>query len=142
MEKTKYGKYFLTEPLSQAKHPGTKVLGIEITKEITKEWGGTPLHLVMHSVYQPITMGGDKGHTHDYDEVIFFIGANPMNFRDFGAEAELYMGKEGEKHIVTSTTFVFIPKGLLHCPLVFKKVDKPIVFGHIMLAPEYVAKDG
>ena len=141
MEKTNYGKYFLKEPLEKSRHPGSDVLGIQITEEITKVWGGMPLHLVMHAIYQPTTMGGEKGHTHESDEVIFFIGADPMNFRDFGAEAELTMGEEGEKHIVTNTTFVFIPRGLLHCPLVFKRVDKPILFGHIMFAPVYEAKD-
>jgi hypothetical protein len=60
-----------------------------------------------------------------------------MNFRDFGAEVELVMGKEGEKHVITSTTFVYIPKGLLHCPLVFKKVDRPIMFGHVMFTSSY-----
>lgn len=60
-----------------------------------------------------------------------------MDFSDFGAEVELVMGEEGEKHIINTTTWVFIPKGVLHCPLDFKRVDKPLMFGHIMFAPTY-----
>jgi hypothetical protein len=32
---------------------------------------------------------------------------------------------------------VYIPKGVLHCPLEFRKVDRPIMFGHIIFAPTY-----
>jgi hypothetical protein len=60
-----------------------------------------------------------------------------MDFKDFGAEVELEMGEEAEKHIINTTTWVYIPAGLLHCPLIFKKVDKPIMFGHVMFAPTY-----
>ncbi len=68
---------------------------------------------------------------------MYFIGGNPMDFKDFGAEVEFVMGEEGEKHIINTTTWVYIPKGLLHCPLTFTKVDKPIMFGHIMFTPTY-----
>jgi hypothetical protein len=67
------------------------------------------------------------------------FGGNPMNFKDFGAEVELVMGEgeEAEKYTITSTTWVYVPKNLPHCPLNFKKVDRPIMFGHIMFAPTF-----
>ena len=60
-----------------------------------------------------------------------------MNFEEFGAEVELTMGEEREVHVITTTTWVYIPAKLLHCPLNFKRVDKPIMFGHIMFAPTF-----
>jgi hypothetical protein len=49
----------------------------------------------------------------------------------------LVMGEEEETHLINTTTWVYVPGGLLHCPLNFRKVDKPIMFGHIMFAPMY-----
>ena len=60
-----------------------------------------------------------------------------MNFKEFGSEVELVMGEEEETCLINTTTWVYVPAGLLHCPLNFKKVDKPIMFGHIMFAPTY-----
>ena len=60
-----------------------------------------------------------------------------MDIRDFGAEVELYLGDEGEKHIIDKTTVVHVPAGLSHCPLNFTKVDKPIIFMDIYPAAEY-----
>ena len=81
----------------------------------------------------------DKPHQHSCAEILYFIGGDPMNFKEFGAEVELVMGEEGETHTITTTTWVYIPKGLMHCPLNFKRIDKPIMFGHVMFAPTYDA---
>jgi hypothetical protein len=43
---------------------------------------------------------------------------------DLCGEIELWLGDE--KHILTKSCMVFIPKGLKHCPLVFRRVDRPI----------------
>ena len=47
------------------------------------------------------------------------------------------MGEEQELHIINKPTIVYFPKGLLHCPLNFKKIDKPILFQKFWLAPKY-----
>src|SRR4030042_1656775 len=67
---------------------------------------------------------GTEPHTHDYDEVIAFIGTNNDDPHDLGAEVELYLGDE--RHIITKTSLVFIPAGLKHCPLTFLRVDRPV----------------
>lgn len=71
-----------------------------------------------------IGTGGPPSHVHDFDEVLGFLGSDPNNPRDLGGEVELWIGDE--KHILTKSCLVFIPKGLKHCPLIFRKVDKPI----------------
>ena len=62
---------------------------------------------------------------------------DPMNFKEFGAEVELAMGEEKEAHLITSNTLVYIPKNVPYCPLNFRRVDKPIMSGHIMPEPTY-----
>ena len=137
MVETKYGKYILTEPLGIPRHPEIEVPVIRIGQDGAPEsWNEVPFSITMEAIHQPFLMA-EKGHTHDQDEILCFIGANPMDYTDFGAEVELCLGAEGEKHIITKTTFVYVPKGLIHCPLNFKRVDKPIVFSDILLAPLY-----
>jgi hypothetical protein len=137
MAETKYGKYFLKEPWGKLHQPEPQAppfIGIGEEAPV-KEWD-EPLNQVLRPIYKAYTMI-DKGHRHPCAEILYFIGGDPMNFKEFGAEVELVMGEEGEKHIINTTTWVYIPKGVLHCPLTFKRVDKPIMFGHIMFAPTY-----
>jgi hypothetical protein len=65
-----------------------------------------------------------EAHVHDFDEVIGFFGTNPADQRDLGGEIELWL--DGEKHILTNSFLAFVPKGMVHCPLKIKRVDRPI----------------
>jgi hypothetical protein len=71
-------------------------------------------------------MSFDEPHTHDFHETLCFIGGDPQDINDLGAEIEFTLG--GEKHLITSATVVSIPPDLEHCPIVFKKVTKPLIF--------------
>jgi hypothetical protein len=80
-----------------------------------------------------------EAHTHDFDEVIGFFGTNPADQRDLGGEIELWL--DGEKHILTHSFIAFVPKGMVHCPLKIKRVDRPIF--HFTTGPggSYIRKD-
>lgn len=71
-------------------------------------------------------------HEHDYDEMLVFTGSNPENPRDLGAE--VYMEIEGERHIITTSSSVYIPAGTKHCPLGFHRVERPFRFLAIALS--------
>ncbi len=68
---------------------------------------------------------GPKAHKHDYDEVIGFIGTNPNDIWDLGAEVELWL--EDEKHIITRTSLVSVPAGMQHCPLRTRNIVRPVL---------------
>jgi uncharacterized RmlC-like cupin family protein len=75
-------------------------------------------------------------HVHKYDEFLIFLGGElPDLCKSFDAEVDLWMGKELEKHTITSTTVVYIPKGVLHCPLNFRAIRKPVLFHALYLGP-------
>ena len=75
-------------------------------------------------------------HVHKYDEFLIFLGAEQPDFcGSFDAEIDLWMGKELEKHTITSMTVVFIPKGVWHCPLNFRAIRKPVLFHALYLGP-------
>ena len=76
-------------------------------------------------------------HSHDFHELLCFIGGDPENIDDLGAEISICLGDEEEEHIITSATVVSIPPGLKHCPLKVKKITKPFVFLEVSTTGEY-----
>ena len=138
MAESKYGKYILRGTKGEQAHPETP--GVTMTAlEGLEDWGGIQHRINWKYISQPVIMV-EEPHSHDFDEFLCFLGCDPANARDFGAEVELSLGTEGEKHIIDAATIVCIPKGLVHCPLNFKKVGKPILFCNVYLAPEYTRK--
>ena len=63
-------------------------------------------------------------HSHDFDEIICFAGSNRNYPRELGGEIDFHMG--GEILTITKTSMIFIPRGIMHCPVVFKRIDTPI----------------
>jgi hypothetical protein len=102
--------------------------------------GGTQLSFGLGFVYEPFLLRPD-GHKHDFEQFLCFFGGDPMNTEEFGGEVELSLGDEGEKQIITSNTIVYVPGGLVHGPLNFKRIDKPIIYMDIFLSPVYASKD-
>jgi len=72
-------------------------------------------------------------HTHPNDECLLFVGLDPDNPGSLGAEIEIAMGEELEKHVFDTPTVVVVPGGLVHCPLITRKVDRPYGFSAISL---------
>ena len=135
MAESEYGKYILRDT-------GGKKLGAGVTAPVLEgleDWAGIQHRIKWRYISQPNVLV-DEPHTHDYDEFLVFLANDASNAEDFGAEVELSLGEEGEKYIINTTSVVCIPKGLVHCPLNFKKIDKPIVFCNVYVSPEYVRK--
>lgn len=133
MAATKYGKYLVEIPKEQGR------IGEENFRFIgAKHFEGAPLYFVWHPVPRTLDFRMiPEPHAHDFEQYLGFFGGNPMCIEGLGAEVELYLGEEGEKHIITTPQMVHIPKGLIHGPLIFKRVEVPIVFLDITMAPEY-----
>jgi hypothetical protein len=85
-------------------------------------------------MYAQENPGYMEAHTHPYDEVIGFIGTNPADATDLGAEAEMWM--EDEKYITRNSCIIYIPKGIKHCPLTVRDITRPIFHFDIQLSDE------
>jgi hypothetical protein len=68
----------------------------------------------------------EETHQHPFDQWIFFIGGDGKNFLDFDADIEMFL--DGETRKVNYPCYFFVPKNMNHCPLVIKRVGKPLVF--------------
>jgi len=70
-------------------------------------------------------------HSHDYDQIMLHIGSDPNQPEDLGAEFEI--GIEGESIAIDRTHSLYLPKGLKHGPIKWKRVDRPIIEMTIVL---------
>jgi hypothetical protein len=67
-------------------------------------------------------------HTHDYDEIVIHIGNDPNDPEDLGGELEFMV--DDEPIVINKTSALYIPKGVPHGPLTWKRVTRP----HIEMA--------
>ncbi len=76
-----------------------------------------------------------KPHSHEFDELVTLFGTNPDDPRALCGEVEFWF--DDEKYIITKSCLIFVPKGVKHCPLIFKKVERPIFHYVVGCAGEY-----
>lgn len=74
-------------------------------------------------------------HVHDTDEALAFFGSNGQDWKDLGGEIEFWI--EDEKYNITESCVIFIPKGIMHCPIWIKKVDRPIFHYAVLPTTSY-----
>ncbi len=77
---------------------------------------------------------GGEAHTHPEEEILVFVGLDPDDMNYLGAELELAMGKDYERHIFNTPTVAICPKGFPHLPCITRWVDKPYGFFVICLS--------
>jgi mannose-6-phosphate isomerase-like protein (cupin superfamily) len=134
MAEVKYGKYFLTEFREPSNLPA--VASPQAYFRGARQIPGANLNMGWQLFVEPIYL--EKGpHTHDVDEYLIFLGGKLPDVFDFKAEIDFWIGEEQEKHIIDKATIIYIPRGLVHCPLNFKRIDEPILFHAILLAPRF-----
>ena len=70
-----------------------------------------------------------KPHKHDYEEIFLFLGTDPKNTSDLGAEVEFWLGEgeEREKVVFTTSSSIYVPPGLAHFPQAWKDVKRPVM---------------
>ncbi len=133
MTEGKYDKYFIKKPIAPGKFCDRLVFFSRNYEAV----GEKNFSVLWNCITEPFLMVNDP-HSHDFDQFLHFYGADSMNIAEFDAVVEISLGEEGEKHIITEPTVLHIPKDIIHCPLEFKVVNKPIIFMNVVLAPEYV----
>jgi hypothetical protein len=83
-------------------------------------------HLAMGfaRITEPVIMGS-PAHKHPHDQWIWFIG-EPEHFHEFDADVEMRLGNKIVK--INYPCYIFVPKNVMHCPLVVKRVGKPFLW--------------
>jgi hypothetical protein len=126
MTESKYGKYVITDmkkefaPEVAARYAkwATRILWLD--EEIVE--GAYQMNCSWYRKMPEKQM--EASHTHDADEIIGFFGSDPENANDLNGEIEFWI--EDEKFNLTKSTLIFVPAGVKHCPLIIRKINKPI----------------
>lgn len=79
-------------------------------------------------------------HSHGFDEILGFFGSKMDNPRELDAEIELWL--EDEQYFIDKTALVFVPAGMNHLPLYFRRVDSPVLFFTIGNGTSYTRASG
>jgi mannose-6-phosphate isomerase-like protein (cupin superfamily) len=134
MEELKYGKYIFTD----FKEPAnlTAVADPQAYFRGARQIPGANMNMGWQLFVKPIYLEKEP-HTHNVDEYLVFLGGKLLDLFDFKAEIDFWIGKEQEKHVINKPTIIFIPKGMVHCPLNFRKIDEPILFHAILLGSRF-----
>jgi hypothetical protein len=131
MAVNKYEKYIVREPLGFNIFPPYAPRLLFDSKNHFPEMG---FGIRYTYITEPIDM--ERPHAHDFDQFFCFMGA-PEDMRIFDGEVELYLGEESTKNIINTTTVVYVPKGMVHCPIRWTRVGRPMMFVNIVLSPQY-----
>jgi hypothetical protein len=134
MSTSKYDQYIVKHPVAKSSFgPGLKYTGETDYK--------SDFTLMVMRITEP-TLMEETAHSHDFDMYLYFLSFDPGNMGDLGAEIEIGLGPEQEIFSITSPTSIYIPRGLVHCPLRFKRVDKAVLFIHASISPKYYKSPG
>jgi hypothetical protein len=137
MAETKYGHLVKTLPYREGRG-GANARQMTFMKG--EDLAGFNLNFIIGVYDQVGDWAPNRGaHAHPFDECLFFFGYDPDDLSYLGADMELNMGKEYERHLFSIPMVVAAPSGLAHCPLLTKKVYKPFGHFHIALNPGYAA---
>jgi mannose-6-phosphate isomerase-like protein (cupin superfamily) len=66
--------------------------------------------------------GGPQPHIHPFDEVFTFFGTNFDDPHDLGGEVEFWL--EDQQFVFSKSCLVYIPAGMKHNPLHFRRMDR------------------
>ncbi|MBN2059886.1 MAG: hypothetical protein JW882_05655 [Deltaproteobacteria bacterium] len=127
MSKSKYGKYVVTDLIVPEEKKKIEADYSKYARRIL--WMDENVvegafHMNTAWYLKEATTLEDKPHVHDADEIIGFFGNDPGNPHDLGGEIEIWL--EDEKQVITKSALLFVPAGMKHCPLILKRVDRPI----------------
>lgn len=133
MAETKYGQYVKSLTFTDD-GPGLYRQGTTMTGEFL----GLDVHIQYGTYWSAGKMGKEPyvPEVHDFDQVMLWLGADTNDLGELGAEVELCLGEEMQKHMITTSTAVFVPKGLPHLPATINRMDKRFIFVVVSMAPE------
>lgn len=143
MTEKKYAKHIVTNAALPADIAAVRPPELDETETIVSWLDGDVLEGASHMAciwYLKATPDDSyPAHTHENDEIVGFFGSNAADPHDLGGEIEFWL--EDEQYIIDRSCLIFVPRGMKHCPLVIRRVDRPIFHFTTMLGGEYIKTD-
>jgi hypothetical protein len=96
---------------------------------------GATYHSGFQAIAGPTVMEVSHCH-HGVEEYLVIVGANVPDIWDFDAEYDIMLGDDPdhmEKFTVNQPVIIRIPPNVWHCPIYFRKVNKPMLWQAVYL---------
>ena len=141
MAESKFAKY-VRKGVVTSPTPHPEVTAPRLGLKSGGDFGSLDFSMSWWAITEPFVMVEDN-HCHDFEQFIIFAGGDLNNMEDLGGVVEFGLSEDGENietQVITEATMIYIPKGLYHGPLNFKKINdpkKPILFHDLFFSPEY-----
>ncbi|MCJ7604750.1 MAG: hypothetical protein MUO19_01790 [Dehalococcoidales bacterium] len=155
MSERKYEKYIITENIRTAAPPPGFLRRREEQKKLGNYTEETDMfrlddsiipgafYIDCHWMWEKHGTGGlqtEISHSHDFDEVLGFIAGNRENPRQLNGEIEFWL--EDEQYIIDYACLIYVPAGMNHLPLIFRRIDSPIFFFTAGTSTDYTRSSG
>lgn len=139
MAKSKYAKYIVTE----LKEPEQKrIIAADYAKYARRIlWMDEDVvpgafHMNTSWFLKAAATLENVPHSHDNPEIVGFFSCDPQNPHDLGAEVEFWL--EDEKQTITKSAMIFVPPHMVHCPMILRRVDRPIFHFTVVINGLYI----
>ncbi len=129
---TRFGKFIITKPKPHwdpknpppPPPPGTVKANQVVSLDTDASKGAFYADFVW--IWEGNTVMSPEAHTHDFDEMIGIVGyCGKDDPRKIDGDVSIVLGDE--KHRITQSSLVYIPKGLSHCPIEFRNIRQPVL---------------
>jgi len=138
LAESEYEKYAVRKPIYEA-GPGIKNRQSPTMTFMSEKQTGAPYYIELGWIYDiPDPNPHIMEHVHDYDEIVLHWGGDYKRPQVLGGEIEFYIG--GQPITFNTTTGIFIPAGVPHGPLTWKKFDFPHIGMAMMLGTGDISK--
>jgi len=139
-----YGKYFVQHSPGPGMDPEFKAIYDKFAHRILWMDGNVcPGAFQMNTAWYTAVPERDPifpEHKHDdTSELVCFFSSDEQNPYDLGAKIEYSI--EGEAHLLTKSTMIYIPAGLRHNPMRILEVNRPVFHCSIVMKAEYESED-
>ena len=69
-------------------------------------------------------IGTIKAHTHEFDEIIAWVGSDPNDKYNLNGEVEVWI--DGKQNLLDRSFLCFVPAGVEHGPIKINRIEKPM----------------
>ncbi len=130
MTQIKYGHLIKTIPPFQDCGSGY----CRQSTEMDNKFFGYDLNVKYGTFYNSGKMFPYQTQVCDYDQTLIFMGTHTYDLGYLGAQVDFHLGDKKDKHRITTSTSVFIPRGMPWGPITIGPMEDRFIFMQIAVA--------
>ena len=141
---SRYARFIVTEPIShipknaKGKAPPPPPRDIKASHIVSLDHSIIPgaFYVDFVWIWNGSMVMAAETHAHDWDEMIGLVGyPNKKNPREIDPGMSVKMGED--MYTMEKSSLIYVPKNVMHAPIIFKDIKKPVLCFTIGTAPKW-----